>query len=179
MKASGNFVSSRPSHLSRVSIQKRHRRHPLPPPSVVWRTNYGRPLRKHFLPASSISVRANRRCNYAFQLMKQSPPRPCYLVVFASHQTAQEKENETQRERERERESWSARTQAPGHIQPSRRPRFPAGPLIFGREGVAAQETGWDKGGDGRHRAGFWTRNLIDTACPEYPRLTAPGYSNN
>lgn len=77
-------------------------------------------------------------------------------------------------EKEKERESWSARTQAPGHIQPARRPRFPAGPLIFGREGVAVQETGWNKDGDGHHRAGFWTRNLIDTACPKYPRLTAP-----
>lgn len=26
-----------------------------------------------------INVTANRQCNYAFQLMKQSPPRPCYL----------------------------------------------------------------------------------------------------
>lgn len=31
-----------------------------------------------------INVTANRQCNYAFQLMKQSLPRPCYLVVVVS-----------------------------------------------------------------------------------------------
>ena len=99
------FVTCLYSKVSTVGIPP-----PPPPPSVVRRTNYGRPLRKHFLPPppppphTPISVRANRRCNYAFQLMKQSPPRPCYLVVSASHQTAQEKGNETDRETERQRE---------------------------------------------------------------------------
>lgn len=32
----------------------------------------------------AISVRANRGCNYAFRLMKQSPPRRCYLVSVGS-----------------------------------------------------------------------------------------------
>lgn len=65
----------------RVSIQKHH---------VDIRVSYDERIMdvlcaNIFFP---ISVRANRRCNYAFQLMKQSPPHPCYLVVSVNRQTA-------------------------------------------------------------------------------------------
>lgn len=70
---------------------------------------------------SPISVRANRRCNYAFQLMKQSPPRPCYLVVSVDMREAER----TEREREKAGETSA---QTPNHIQPSRRRKISRGP---------------------------------------------------
>lgn len=97
---------------------------------------------------SPISVRANRRCNYAFQLMKQSPPRPCYLVVSVDMREAER----TGREREREgRRDECADAEPYSTIETTQ--DFPGAPSYS----AAPQR---------QPEMGFRTRNLIGTREP-------------